>query len=394
MNDKLEHLVTKEVLPLRITEYALEKGNLIASTTKELCNEYSLPAFEVAFYLLTTKEEAKDKQPLITDVYIGKHQDVNTDYCAIPGNGGITSLRDIKYNLGLRVAGLGHSHGDHPTFFSGRDVETFTRFVKDHFLYAHLEEDQTTHEPSRFIDVNGETYLEIGNYNTIRITHPSFNNEPLETLNTTAPTITHHQEADLNYSYAIVFNAKNDEPHAVIGYARRKGPVILQENVPLHIEPSTKSALEEKNIVERQLLERVDQLREAQHQSKKSALKEFKHFKNVLQEIGTYFTHFNEGNVNKKEARKAMKGLQYINHFMRTSSQKKDRHQQALNNYLTNTLQQFSQRFSLPDELFNMASERKTNDYRTKQQSFKKALHDVNKEHGLYHERDKRDTQM
>jgi len=213
--ESLEDKIESTIAPVKITSLASHKGDLVARRVKDICEALKFPTYEVAFYLLTSQEDAKTGIPVIRDIYIAKNQNVFQDYCTIPGDGGIDSQRDIRNNLKMRIAGWGHSHGNLTNFFSPRDYETFGYFVENNRLFLEAEFEKWMPADIHLISHKGKNFIQIGTGTRYLIHTPEF-----DKLNSSKVhfDILDYQKKEVKYSYGIVFNAKNDRPYAIVGY--------------------------------------------------------------------------------------------------------------------------------------------------------------------------------
>jgi hypothetical protein len=136
INEKVREIVDKG---LQITQTAYEKLEHIIGEYGKITSEIHHLPYELALYLLTDKEKAKQGEPIVCDVYIAQEQIVYPSYCIISGEGSIMSMRDVKDNLEKRISGWGHSHGDFHTFFSQTDKVTFDHFLDDYKMFNRLK---------------------------------------------------------------------------------------------------------------------------------------------------------------------------------------------------------------------------------------------------------------
>jgi proteasome lid subunit RPN8/RPN11 len=122
---------------LSITRTAYEKLEYIIGEYTSIISSLGLPEQEMALYMLTSKEEAMESRPVVRDFYIAHEQVVSPSYCKIENP--ITSCRDIRDNLGMRIVGWAHSHASHRPFLSAIDAKTFDCFLQDYPLFAKLD---------------------------------------------------------------------------------------------------------------------------------------------------------------------------------------------------------------------------------------------------------------
>ncbi len=258
LDKKIESMIS----PIRITSRAKMKSELIARRVKAICSSLSLPTYEIGFLMLATKEEAKKNRPLISDVYIAHDQEAYPDYCIISGDGLITSMRDIKNNLRMRVVGWGHSHGDISTFFSKRDRKTFNYFLEDNKMFLDVEMQETEKEDDvRFVKHKGKTYLQVEPNKQKMVRSSFFDKFDLKKVKNHPLTVMSYGSAEVQYTYGMVFNADNDRPFTVIGYSKGNG-ITLIENVPFEeIEEEQVPCIKTEDI-DQQIKSRVNQIRE------------------------------------------------------------------------------------------------------------------------------------
>lgn len=264
--DVLEKKIDEAVAPIKITDYAYDKANYIASKTKELCEELSLPTYEVAFYLLTTKEEAKNSNPVIRDIFLAYEQDVNPIECKMTAQGALRSRREIIKRTDKRIAGWGHSHGDMGVFFSGTDWRTFESFIDNYKMFIDIESYKKVDKTMSVQEVDGKTYLQISDpvkedATLLLAAKDDVSIKNLENLVESELEFFKEEHQKIPYSYALVFNASNSKPFSVLGYDLG-GQKEYVENIALEKIEDGKLSERDKKEIEHGLKERVIQIRD------------------------------------------------------------------------------------------------------------------------------------
>jgi len=281
---KMEQKVESMISPILITRYARAKGDYIASRVKKICKGLDLPTYEIAFYLLSTKEEAKRGRPVIRDIYIAQEQEVWPDYCAISGEGDIMSIRDIRDNLDKRIVGWGHSHGDIPVCFSSRDRRTFDNFLVDYGMFIDAEFDKSTKEKSiSFIEHKGKKCIRVGDDKSFLIHSNLFNLFSLPDVERFGFSVIEHSEVNVQYTYAMVFNAVNQTPYTMVIYGIGDETRII-ENMPFEeVDDGTKIRFDGKSI-DAAIRERVVQIRERSDSIRSKMDKDYEDLRRLIDE--------------------------------------------------------------------------------------------------------------
>ena len=295
IEDKIESIIA----PIKITKYAKAKGNFIAKRVKEICEKLNLPTYEIAFYLLSEKEEAKKGVPFIRDIYIAKNQDVFPSYCNISGEGAISSLRDIRGNVNMRVSGWGHSHGDIPTFFSSIDRETFDYFLEDHRLYLDVEfEKEQINANIAFVQYKNKNCIQIGKDKNFIIYSPVLDRFDFSQLNKAKIKVIESKKDEVKYIYAIVFNSANDVPYTMVAYTNGNGIRNIENMALQEIDDNHKIDFDAKSIDEI-ILSRVKQIKNAITLSKEALNAEYEKSRKILdsaKEVAESFFSMNNEN--------------------------------------------------------------------------------------------------
>jgi hypothetical protein len=125
LNKKVREEFSEKLGKVKISKYALEKGDYFLQRFKELRKEKRInQSYELAFYLIGNNST-------IDDAILGPDQKVTPTYCEIRG-----PIRKQLMAKGKQNIGWAHSHANFSTFYSSTDdntmansLNTFGRYV-------------------------------------------------------------------------------------------------------------------------------------------------------------------------------------------------------------------------------------------------------------------------
>jgi hypothetical protein len=233
--ENLEDIILKDLTPITITEYALEKANYISKIICELVGE------PLEVYMLLLSEKGSE---VIDDIYIAQEQVVSDVDCEMTGQGEIASYQDIKQNTSKRVVGWGHSHNFMDTFYSPKDDRNIVEIVED----------------------GG------GVKKTISLPIEIANEYGLEKLR-------------IRFYLGMTFNTKGDEPFCAIAYSHSGEEPVLKKGLEYVVVENNVEELKPRSYVYRKFKRFYDRFVSEQNKISLDFLEEINHEKHYIKQL-------------------------------------------------------------------------------------------------------------
>tara|TARA_Y100000310_G_C20677843_1_gene814139 strand:+ start:416 stop:1543 length:1128 start_codon:yes stop_codon:yes gene_type:complete len=253
-NKQIERQILDRYTPIKITDYAIKKANVISKRMCELAGE----SLEVSFCLLDDDPSAEDM--LIGDVYISQDQRVTPAYCDVSGSGGIRSMRDIKYNLKKRIVGWGHSHANFDVFYSGTDDATILNRASKWKVKKEVDCLESILEDVGVLEENGSRVLRLDLEGRSVVLKMDMFRDHSDEYNLRGLDVLGSKKRDVGVFYGMTFNALGADPYCVLAYTSEDGGFFVKGVEHKVVENSEREV--DVKEVDRQLKERVINLRE------------------------------------------------------------------------------------------------------------------------------------
>lgn len=216
---------------LRITKYAFEKAYAYARLACDIAKE----SIECGGYLIAPKG-AKDR--IATDSFLAKNQDVSAGLFTIKAEDVIKAGREID-EIGYKVLGWWHSHGDLETFFSSIDDGGQMTVLNEISAINYITRRERKNIDNLIVQDKGGRIVMFDKSSPERKYEIEFNGNPAEL---SIANLKLQLEKKIGFAYGLVVNVMGSkrEPYAEIatremcGFCRNSKDTSVPVNIKLY----------------------------------------------------------------------------------------------------------------------------------------------------------------
>jgi len=256
----LEKEIIDYLGPIKITQEALDKGNAIAKQACQLAHNQGLGSLEVYLFNLNFIDRQEEGDIAIRDFYIAQKQKVSGASCEVGIDGKIFSRDDAWDNLGMRIIGWSHSHGDLGSFVSGTDRHNIENVVRFKGIRGKIATGQEQSYINSGLFKTGSLFLGEDEYGLS--TAGEYQQLVAMFLNRFPIILKKNVQKDIQWTGSFVFNSRNHCPTSFLAYE-------IDGEVEVVVDYSVQIIIEENGIdtnpakIKYQLLSRIDRFKSA-----------------------------------------------------------------------------------------------------------------------------------